>query len=401
MAQTRQPGKSGASAKPPVAKAVKRVVRKVAAKVENASDETAEKAIGASPAQISDPKLAYEARRALVWACVIGLVLLCVYMAHSLLVVFAGMVFAAMIDGGARLLGRVLPIHRGLRIAIVLVGSVAFLGGTVMYAGSTIASEAAELPRIVEQQIRDWLNWARVNGIEIDMNSLQSFGSQVASGVGTVTRALTGLLGGLTSSVLIAILGVYIAMEPRLYERGVEWMLPEDRREEFHITASRMARALRHLLAGRLLGMVVEGIFTWLMLSFSWVFIGGNSVPMAALLGLITGLLAFIPNIGAVVSGVLMVLVGFSGGTEMGLYTIFVYFAVQTIDGYVLIPLIAKKTVDLAPALVLSAQLIMGVMFGIIGLALADPLVAMIKVALERRSEQQDAANQRKQGASA
>jgi putative permease len=59
----------------------------------------------------------------------------------------------------------------------------------------------------------------------------------------------------------------------------------------------------------------------------------------------------------------------------------------QTIDGYVLIPLIAKKTVDLAPALVLAGQLVMGVMFGILGLALADPLIAMIKVALERRSE--------------
>lgn len=397
MAQTRATGKGTAAAKPTAVKAVKRVVKKVAAKIEETSDSASEPAMGASPTQISDPKLAYEARRALVWVSVVGLALLCVYMAHSLLVIFAGMVFAAMIDGGARLVGRVLPIHRGFRIAIVLIGGVAFLAGVVMYAGATITAEAAELPRIVEEQIRNWLLWARANGIEIDIGSLQSFGNQFASGVGTVTRALTGLLGGLTSVVLMAILGIYIALEPRLYERGVEWMLPEDRRADFHITASRMARGLRHLLAGRLLGMVVEGIFTWLMLSFSWVFIGGESVPMAALLGLLTGLLAFIPNIGAVVSGVLMVLVGFSGGTEMGLYTIFVYFAVQTIDGYILIPLIAKKTVDLAPALVLSTQLIMGVIFGIIGLALADPLVAMIKVALERRSEQQDAAKGRKQ----
>ena len=74
----------------------------------------------------------------------------------------------------------------------------------------------------------------------------------------------------------------------------------------------------------------------------------------------------------------------------MGLYTILVYFLVQTFDGYVVIPLIAKKTVDLAPALVLGAQLIMGVLFGVIGLFLADPLLAMIKVALERRAEQNE-----------
>ncbi len=345
--------------------------------------------VGSSPTHISDPKLAYEARRALVWVGVVGLAVFAVYMAHSLLVVFAGMVFAAMIDGGARLLGRVLPIGRGWRIALVLSGGIAFLVGTVSYAGATITSEAAELPSLIEAQASEWLAWGRANGLNIDMGSLQSFSSQFASGVGTVTRALTGLLGGITSVVLIAILGIYIAMEPRLYERGVAWMLPENQREDFYVTVSLMARALRHLLAGRLFGMVAEGIFTWLMLSL-------YGVPMAALLGLLTGLLAFIPNIGAVLSGVLMVLVGFSGGTDMGVYTIFVYFTVQTIDGYLLIPLIAKKTVDLAPALVLACQLIMGVMFGILGLALADPLVAMIKVALERRAAKYDATHSAK-----
>jgi predicted PurR-regulated permease PerM len=114
-------------------------------------------------------------------------------------------------------------------------------------------------------------------------------------------------------------------------------------------------------------------------------------VPMAGLLGLLTGLLAFLPNIGAPISGLLMVLVGFSGGVEMGLYCIFVYVVVQTVDGNIIVPMIAKKTADLAPALVLGAQLIMGALFGILGLMLADPMVAMLKVALERQSQRNDA----------
>jgi predicted PurR-regulated permease PerM len=108
------------------------------------------------------------------------------------------------------------------------------------------------------------------------------------------------------------------------------------------------------------------------------------------LLGIITGLLAFIPNLGAIVSGILMVLVGFSGGPEMGIYTIIVYFVVQTIDGNIVVPLIARRTVDLAPALVLAFQLIMGILFGVLGLFLADPLLAMAKVWLTRRSELAD-----------
>ena len=344
--------------------------------------------MGSSPARFRDPLMALEAKKAMVWALVVGFVVLCVFLARPLLVIFAGMVFGSMIDGGARLLGRVTNIARGWRIGIVIFATTAFLIWVVSYTGTTIAREAAELPRILQEQAGKVLAWASQNGLGAETANFESIANQLVSGVGTVTRALSGLLGGMTSGVFIVILGVYFALEPRLYERGFAWMLPENRRKDFYITVSQMGRQMRHLLAGRLIGMVIEGLFTWLMLSFSWVFIGGESVPMAALLGLLTGLLAFIPNIGALISGVLMVLVGFSGGAEMGLYTIFVYFAVQTIDGYVLIPLIARKTVDLAPALVLAAQLVMGILFGIIGLALADPLVAMIKVALERRAEQ-------------
>jgi predicted PurR-regulated permease PerM len=107
---------------------------------------------------------------------------------------------------------------------------------------------------------------------------------------------------------------------------------------------------------------------------------------MAALLGLLTGLLAFLPNIGAIVSGVLLVLVGFSAGVEQGLWAIGVYLVVQTVDGYLIVPTVAKRSVDLAPALVLGAQVLFGALFGIMGLALADPIVAMIKVLLEEHS---------------
>ena len=131
----------------------------------------------------------------------------------------------------------------------------------------------------------------------------------------------------------------------------------------------------------QVIGMVFEGLFTWIMLT-----LGG--VPMAALLGLVTGLLAFIPNIGAIVSGVLMVAVGFSAGPHQGFYAIFVYFFVQKIDGYLVVPYIARRTVDLAPALVLAAQLLFGALFGVLGLLLADPILASIKVTLEKLSEE-------------
>ena len=74
--------------------------------------------------------------------------------------------------------------------------------------------------------------------------------------------------------------------------------------------------------------------------------------------------------------------VGFSAGPQQGLWAIFVYFFVQNIDGYLVVPYIARRTVDLAPAIVLAMQLLMGALFGILGVLFADPILASLKVVL-------------------
>ena len=92
-------------------------------------------------------------------------------------------------------------------------------------------------------------------------------------------------------------------------------------------------------------------------------------------------------DIGAIVSGLLMVAVGFSAGPEQGVWAIVVYFLVQNIDGYLVLPYIARRTVDLAPAVLLAAQLIFGALFGFLGILLADSILASIKVALQEVSK--------------
>ena len=343
--------------------------------------------LGTSPSSIADPRVRYEFARAFVWAVTIGAVVLAVYLAGALLTIFGAMVFAAMIDGGARLLGRVLPIGRGWRVAIVLILTVLFLVWLGWFAGSTVSQEAAQFPQLIEQQLATLFAWARTQGIDVSMAEIRSYAGGASSGIGTVTRALGGILGGVTTVVLMAIIGIYVALEPQLYKRGVAWMLPQGRREDFYETAAQMGFTMRRLMAGRLVGMVFEAVLTYAMLAWGAPLVVGEPVPMAVLLAIITGLLAFIPNLGAITSGILMTLVGFSGGADMGIYTIVVYFVVQNFDGYIVVPMIARKTVDLAPALVLAMQLVMGILFGVLGLLFADPMLAMIKVALERRAE--------------
>ena len=336
------------------------------------------------PTELYDPIIRTEIKRAAVWIGMTAFVVGLVWLAQPLLLIMGGLVLAAMFDGGARLLGRVLPIPRGIRLTIVVLAVFGFMYWTFVFTGSELAAQAASLQAIVETQIETIGNRIAAAGFNISAEDVKSFGTQILNSVGRVTAAVSSVVGTVTNMAMMLVLAIFIAAEPRMYERGVAWMLPLAEREHFYVTAAKMGSVLRRLMAGRLLGMAVEGFGTWILLS-----LGG--VPMAALLGVLTGLLAFLPNIGAIVSGALIILVGFSAGFDVGLYAIFVYFVVQMVDGYLIVPMVAKRAVDLAPALVLGAQILFGALFGILGLALADPIIAMIKVALERQSERNEA----------
>jgi predicted PurR-regulated permease PerM len=192
------------------------------------------------------------------------------------------------------------------------------------------------------------------------------------------------VIGGVASVIAMIVIGIFLASEPRLYDRGIAWMLPLRARSGFYRIAEHVGFTLRRLLFGRLIAMLFEGVFTWFMLT-----IGG--IPMAALLGLVTGVLAFIPNIGAITSGVLMIAVGFSAGYGHGIWCIIVYFLVHNIDAYVVVPYVARRTVDLAPAVLLAMQLLMAALFGILGVLFADPILATLKVVLVDLSHRQAA----------
>lgn len=333
------------------------------------------------PNELRDPVMRAELRRASVWFGLAIAVALVVLLIQPLLIIFAGLVIASMLDGGTRLIRKVLPIPRGIALLIVVLAVIGFIGGVIYLTGVEIAAQAEQLRVTLEVQANRLSVWLTELGVMPERADLKGLAQQAVGTVGRLTTFIGGAIGAIASFILVLIIGFFVAMDPRLYERGLQWMVPLGSREQFAITIARMARTLRILLAGRLAGMIFEGMLTWILLSIA-------GVPMALLLGILTGILAFIPNIGAFISGVLMVAVGFSAGPSEGMWAIVIYFVVQNFDGYVLLPLIAKHTVDMPPALTVSSQILASTLFGFLGLALADPMIAMIKVALERRSEQ-------------
>lgn len=332
------------------------------------------------PNELRDPAVREEIKRASVWIGMAVAVALIWVLAYPLLLIVGGIVFAAMLDGGTRLLGRVLPIGRAWRLLIVVLAVIAFMSWVAVFGGSQLIAQAENLRLVVMDQFERISRWALSQGVRIDPKQATDIGREMLGTIGPVTSAVTSLIGAIASIAAIVVVGVFLAVEPRLYERGFAWMLPMRARREFYGVVADMGGTLRRLMAGRLMAMTVEGLGTWWLLSL------GN-VPMAPLLGILTGLFALIPNIGALISGSLLILVGFSAGFDTGIWAIGVYLIVHFIDGYLIVPMVAKRSVDLAPAVVLGAQLLMGALFGILGLALADPIVAMARVALERRSE--------------
>jgi predicted PurR-regulated permease PerM len=331
------------------------------------------------PNELRDPFVRQELKRATIWIGLAVLVALVWLLAQPILLIVGGVVFASMLDGGTRLLGRALPIGRIWRLLIVAMGVIAFLSWVVILAGTQMIDQAEQVGGIVTAQIGKISQWAAERGVLQNPKEFTDLGKEALGSLGRVTSAVTGVFGALASLGMIVVIGVFLAVEPRIYERGVAWMFPLEKRHEWYETANEIGKTLRRLMAGRLLAMTIEGFATWMLLSL------GN-VPMAALLGVITGLMAFLPNIGALISGSILILVGFSGGVDTGLWAIGVYLVVHFIDGYVIVPMVARRSVDLAPALILGAQLLFGALFGVMGLALADPIVAMIKVALEKGS---------------
>jgi predicted PurR-regulated permease PerM len=249
-----------------------------------------------------------------------------------------------------------------------------FIGWVIWFAGTTIGAQFEALREVVTAQFNRVVAFVASLGL-MPKNAAPDVGTQLLGGIGRLTSAVGSVIGGVASVIAMIVIGIFLASEPRLYDRGIAWMLPLRARGGFYRIAEHAGFTLRRLLFGRLIAMVFEGVFTWFMLT-----LGG--VPMAGLLGLVTGVLAFIPNIGAITSGILMIAVGFSASSGQGIWCIIVYFLVHNIDAYVVVPYVARRTVDLAPAVLLAMQLLMAALFGILGVLFADPILATLKVVL-------------------
>jgi predicted PurR-regulated permease PerM len=195
--------------------------------------------------------------------------------------------------------------------------------------------------------------------------------------VGKVAGYTTSFVAVIADIVVVIVAGVYLAIEPRLYRKGLLLLVPQARRAEIGDTLDNAGRALRLWLIGQVAAMAMVGS----LVAIGLLIIG---VPTALALGFLAGVAEFVPLIGPVAGAIPALLVALSKDLPTFYWTLGLYVVIQQIEGNVIIPLIQRRAVDLPPVLTLFAILSFGLLFGPLGILLATPLCVVLYVAVKQ-----------------
>jgi predicted PurR-regulated permease PerM len=302
----------------------------------------------------------------------------------ALLLIFAGLLFAALLESCARGLSKVLPIGHGANLAIVTVGIAVLLAGLLVWSGFSLAQDINALLETLNRQLQSLeqsiaqLGVGGKGGNATPASPLVNFLFPNPQQLfGEARSAFTLTLGAIGYATIIVLIGIFVAANPGTYRTGIVEFLPLRQRHRVGTILDETALYLRRWLIGQLAAMALLTILTWIML----LVIG---VPDPILLGVQAGLFDFIPYLGAILGAVPILLISLQLGTTPLLITLGLFSAIHIGVGYIVMPLIQKQAVHLAPALTLASLVLFSVLFGVASAAVATPLVAVIRLAILR-----------------
>jgi len=297
-----------------------------------------------------------------------------------LLLILCAVMVAIVLDAAANAMTRPLGLPRWLGLAVAVTVAASAIVSAAVFAGPTLADQfggvtgqaTAGLQRLQDNLATLGLS-TEGSDPDIGMKEVMPAPGGLLS---SATKALTGLLGGLGSALVVAVVGIYFAASPDAYASGLVRFAPKGKRRTLRRLVTRTGDVLRRWLIGKGISMLIVGL-----LSYAGLIVLG--VPLALLLAVFAGLAAFVPFLGPVIGGLAMCLVALSESWQLALWTAGLYVIVQTVESYLLTPIIQQRTVYLLPGVVLTAQLVMGTLFGIMGVALATPLTAILMTVLD------------------
>jgi predicted PurR-regulated permease PerM len=351
------------------------------------------------------------ARNDLAWAITVGgigivlfaaLLMLAWHFAATLFLIFAGVLLGAALTAMTDALGRLIRLPHPVRLGIVCLALVALLLSVLVLGGATIADQAKVLSGTIKSQLVDLKSFLEKNGIDTSYfelgnanaqpgdqgnatpnlpspHNLPSASTLASSGGAIVSQTLKLLLGtvsAVSNIFIILFLGLAFAAQPSVYRSGLLFLAPARYRDRVTDIFDRIGETLERWLIAQILTMFAVFAVTWIGLAI----IG---IPSSFILGIQAGLLAFIPTVGALVAGLIVVLASLGSGWVATLSALALFLGVHAMESFLLTPIIQRQALDIPPATLFAFQIFLGVVFGIWGLALALPLIAIVKVIID------------------
>lgn len=195
-----------------------------------------------------------------------------------------------------------------------------------------------------------------------------------------VVTIFSTTIGSIVSFAVFLIVGFYLALLPNRYLKGALFVIPESRQHRIWEVGEKIGKSLRFWLLGKVLSMISIGILTIFGL---WAL----NIPLPFILGLLAGVLTFIPYVGPILASIPAILIAFAESPLSAVYVLVLYIGIHLAEGYLITPFIEQKTVSIPPALTIMGQILFYVLVGGIGLALATPLiVVMMALAVSLKS---------------
>ena len=324
------------------------------------------------------------ASAAKITAAAIGVLALAVglwYSRTAILLAFAGILLAIVLYGASRALADLTKLPRLVMLAVVVLTVALFFFLVFATAGPTLAQQIAQLARgiaagatTLTKQLASFADQANllqnVDLVQLLSGFLSPWG--IATGATSFALSIVGLV---SAGLIVLFFGIYFAADPDTYVQLVARLAPEERRGATLQMMYETGDLLRRWLIGQGISMALIGSFTYVGLLIL-------GVPIAFVLALFAGLAGFLPYLGPIIGAVPMVLVAGGESLDLALWVVGLYALIQFLESYLLTPLIQARAVSMPPAVVILSQLVLGAVFGILGLALATPIAAAATVPL-------------------
>lgn len=250
-----------------------------------------------------------------------------------LLLVFAGILFGVFLDGIAAWVRRYVPLSRRWSCIVVVLVILLLASGGMWYMGSRLAAQVTTLSREVAASGQQFLERFQEYEWVPNQRQLDRMAPDIRQMFPKATSALTAMSWALTGAVVIFFVGAYVAFNPEPYCHGAVLLLNPDQRDRARQVLQQLRRVLGRWMTGRLFSMTVVGISTAIGLAIL-------GVPLPMSLGVLAALLTFIPNFGPILAAVPQALLAFQVSTNTVLWVLAFNLAMQTVESYLLTPLV-------------------------------------------------------------